>query len=488
MLNLGIDVGTTAVKAAVFDEKGRQLSQVSVGVETISQHSGWSEQDMQSVWSATKEAIIAVLADVEGSRIVSVGIAGQGDGLWALDKGRRPVRNAILWNDQRASGIVQNWIDDGVSNELAKICRTEIWPGTSAAAYAWLKEYEPDNAEKIAKICNAKDWIGFKLTGELSTDYCDATIPFFDLKAREYQASSFEICGVPELKERVLAPNVASEVLGYMRNQLAAEFGLPKNVTVAVGTLDLAAMHIGAGLNRVGESLLILGTTAVVSTVVDPSIQAGKPVGATVFHPGGENWLNVQAPQSGASAVDWLAGQYPETWADGAIDLIKDAQEAEPGSSGVVFLPYLTGERAPFVAPDATGAFLGLTTSTSKRDMARAVLEGVAYTLRHCVEATGTVSSAGFVATGGGARSGLWRQILADTLQAPVRYSDKTEYGLWGAALLGADAAGFLNAYDSSADRQQLKTTEPNAPNVETYNKSYEMFCRYRAAVSGTWS
>ncbi len=487
MLYLGIDVGTTAVKASVFDERGGQLSLASVGVETISQHPGWSEQDMRAVWSAVKKVIMIVLSEVESSQIASIGVAGQGDGLWALDRDCSPVRNAILWNDQRASGIVQDWIASGVSAELAKSCRTEIWPGTSAAAHAWLKEHEPDNAGNIATICNAKDWIGFKLTGELSTDFCDATIPFLDLKSRNYEPSSFEICGAPELKERLLGPQPASELLGTVSTKLASELGLPKGVPVAVGTLDLAAMHVGARLNNVGESLLIMGTTAVVSTVVNPSTQSGKPVGATVFHPGGENWLNVQAPQSGASAVDWLAGQYPETWSGGAIDLIKDAQNAKPGSNGVVFLPYLTGERAPFVAPDATGAFLGLTTSTSKMDMARAVLEGVAYTLRHCIEATGTVSSAGFVATGGGARSSLWRQILADTLQAPVQYSDAAEYGLWGAALLGADAAGVMNAYDSSADRQLLETIAPNTPNVETYDKSYEMFCRYRTAISGTW-
>lgn len=487
MLYLGIDVGTTAVKAAAFDREGGRIAEAAMKAETISPRPGWFEQDMEQVWRTVRGAVLAVVKDVDGDDIASVGVAGQGDGLWALDAELKPVRNAILWNDQRAVAIVQRWIDTGVSDALAETCRTAIWPGTSAAAYCWLREEEPETAARIAHICNAKDWIGHRLTGALATDFTDAAIPFLDLDARSYSDRTFEICGAPELREKTLAPRPSADRLGELTAHAAEELGLNPGTPVAVGALDLAAMHVGAGLNQIGGALLILGTTAVVSTVVEPSPARAKPVGATVFHPMGDRWLNAQAPQSGASALDWLADRHPATWPGGAVDAIVSAKEAPPGSNGVIFLPYLTGERAPFVAPEATGAFLGLRATTTTAELARAVLEGVAFSLRHCVEATGISSKTGFVVSGGGGRSPLWRQILADTLGASVRSAGEDDFGPRGAAFLGAGAAGLREPYAAAPQKNTSSCHEPDGEISRVYDAAYQDYRASLDALRPTW-
>ena len=155
VLHLGIDVGTTAVKAAVYDGQGSQLSIASRDVETITQKPGWSEQNMDAVWLAVAAVTREAAGQIDSADVASVGVAGQGDGLWALDERRRPVRNAVLWNDQRAAAIVQQWIASGVSAELARFCRTAVWPGTSVAAYVWLRENEPDTGKQIETICKS---------------------------------------------------------------------------------------------------------------------------------------------------------------------------------------------------------------------------------------------------------------------------------------------------------------------------------------------
>lgn len=487
MLHLGIDVGTTAIKAAVFDERGVRVADGSANTETLTPQPGWSEQNMESVWLGVCTTVRKIVDQIDATAVKSIGVVGQGDGLWSLDAEKKPVRNAILWNDQRAVAVTKRWIEDGTSEALAQICRTAIWPGTSAAAYVWLRSEEPEVARKIALVCNAKDWIGYRLTGTLATDFADATIPFLELDSKRYSQRAFELCNTLELSSRMQDPRLSHECLGALSRRASEQTGLPAGIPVAVGTIDLAAMHVGAGLNDIGNALLILGTTAVVSTVVEPSSARENPIGATIIHPRGDRWINAQAPQSGASALEWFAARFPDTAPNGTADATHLAESAPAGSNGVLFHPYLTGERAPFVEPQATGAFIGLRSSTSSSDLARAVLEGVAFCLRHCLEETGLTSISGFVATGGGARSSLWRQILCDVLNAPVQTSGDDDLGLWGAALLGAGAAGQLDPYSAPARGSASSTHEPQEEHVAIYQSAYTNFRSTVDALRPHW-
>lgn len=484
-LFLGADVGTTAVKAAVFDHSGSLQAMASIDAEVSNPEPGCSEQDMEDVWRNVRHAIVKVTSAVDAPAIASVGVCGQGDGLWALDNTLEPLRPAILWNDQRARHYVHKWGQDGISDRLSRYCRTAIWSGTSAAAYRWLLDTEPQTAEKIAHFCHAKDWINLKLTGTLATDYTDASIPFLDLESTTFSKEAFGLCGVGSLYGKMPSPRRSDALLGTLKPDVASVLGLPGGVPVAVGAIDLAAMHIGLGLNTIGDTLLVLGTTAVVNTVTPPQGFAAPPAGATILHPLSDRWIRVLAPQSGTSAIDWFAKLHPDgfggkTAGDIAAKINNAAQSVPPGSDGVLFLPYLTGERAPFVAPQASGAFLGLRSGTSRAAMARAVMEGTAFSLRHCLDETGIAAPREIATTGGGARNDLWCSVLASVLGTAVVSTEESDHGLWGAALLGAGAAGLLDPYKDHKRDIEHRRHNPNSAWTKHYDAAYR---RYRSAI-----
>lgn len=484
-LFLGVDVGTTAVKAAVFDQSGSVQAMASMDAEVDYPVPGASEQDMDDVWRNVRHAIAKATSAVDAQLIASVGVCGQGDGLWALDDTLKPLRPAILWNDQRANQQVHRWGQDGTADRVSRHCRTAIWSGTSAAAYRWLLDTEPETARKIAHFCHAKDWINLKLTGTLATDYTDASIPFLDLESATYSEEAFRLCGTGSLYGKMPLPRRSDAKLGTLKPDVAADLNLAGGLPVAVGAIDLAAMHIGLGLNTVGDTLLILGTTAVVNTVTHPQGFTAPPVGATILHPLTDRWIRVLAPQSGASAFDWFANLHPDGFAgktagDIAAKINNAAQSVPPGSDGVLFLPYLTGERAPFVAPQASGAFLGLRSATSRAAMARAVMEGTAFSLRHCLDETGIDAPQEIAITGGGARNDLWCSILASVLGTAVVSTEEPDHGLWGAALLGAGAAGLLDPYKDHMRPIEGRRHQPNPKWTRHYDLAYR---RYRSAI-----
>ncbi|MCR9135499.1 MAG: carbohydrate kinase [Alphaproteobacteria bacterium] len=484
-LFLGIDVGTTAVKAAVFDRHGAVQAIASIDAQSSHPASNLSEQDMDEVWQNVRSAITEVTSVTDARSVASIGVCGQGDGLWALDASHKPVRPAILWNDQRASRYVQQWVEDGTSDLISRHCRTAIWSGTSAAAYRWLADNEPETASKVAHICHAKDWINLNLTGSLATDFTDASIPFLDLESVTFSDETFRLGRVEALRGKMPPPRRSDTKLGTLDPKIASELGLTEDIPVAVGAIDLAAMHIGLGLNKVGDTLLILGTTAVVNTVTEPQPFDQPPVGATILHPLSDRWIRVLAPQSGASAFDWFADLHPDgfggqTAGDIAEKINSAAQTVPPGSDGVLFLPYLTGERAPFVAPQASGAFLGLRSGTSRASMARAVMEGTAFSLRHCLDETGISAPREIAITGGGARNDLWCSILASVLGTAVVATEEADHGLWGAALLGAGAAGQLDPYTDHPRQTSRRRHETNSKWTKHYDVAYR---RYRSAI-----
>lgn len=484
-LFLGIDVGTTAVKAAVFDRHGSVQAIASVDAQSSHPASNLSEQDMNDVWRNVRMAITEVTSVSDARTIASIGVCGQGDGLWTLDANLEPVRPAILWNDQRASRYVQQWTEDGTSDLISRHCRTAIWSGTSAAAYRWLADNEPETAKRIAHLCHAKDWINLNLTGSLATDFTDASIPFLDLESAVFSEEVFRLAGVEALNGKMPQPRRPDTKLGTLDPGIASGLGLQGDLPVAVGAIDLAAMHVGLGLNSVGDTLLVLGTTAVVNTVTQPQPFKQPPVGATILHPLPDRWIRVLAPQSGASAFDWFADLHPdgfggETAGDIAAKINNAARSVPPGSDGVLFLPYLTGERAPFVAPQASGAFLGLRSGTSRASMARAVMEGTAFSLRHCLDETGIGAPREIAITGGGARNDLWCSILASVLGTAVVATEESDHGLWGAALLGAGAAGLLDPYGVHRRQTSRHRHETNSQWTKHYDVAYR---RYRSAI-----
>ena len=490
---IGVDVGTTAIKAAAFDASGQLLTLNSVPSNVTEDAPGHASQDMDMVWDATASAIRAVCDSIAPQTVLSVGVCGQGDGLWMLDEAFRPVREAILWNDQRAADQVLQWTESGVHDAIVDNCGTDIWPGTSGAAFRWLKENEPQSIERARYILNCKDWINFKLTGALSTDFSDATIPFLDLTTRRYATDLFDQMDVAEASNCVLDPRPATERTGTVGSGAAQATGLAEGTPVATGCIDVASMMIGAGLTQVGDFCMILGTTGVVAANVEPNEKDMPKLGATMVHPYSDSWIRILAPLSGASAFDWFVGissdgsdtETPDAKLQRIIEL---ATVSPPGANDVLFLPFLTGERAPFVAPQATASFLGMRSVTTQSDLARAVMEGTAFSLRHCAQSIRPDTPAQIMLMGGGAKNSLWCDIIASVVQTTITVTDESDHGLWGAALLGAHCAGLVDVKDLPQREVPLRYHHPEADLVETYDRVYQRYVDAVAVAPKLWT
>ncbi len=489
---LGIDVGSTAIKAAVYAEDGRLISLETRANPVIRLQPGWSEQNMDEIWRIAQECLRGAVGRAAGARIAALGVCAQGDGLWALDKDLRPVRNAILWNDGRSDDLVLGWIADGTSEKLSRFSRTANWAGTAGTALRWLKENEPEAARRVAHVVFCKDWINLQLTGVLAADFSDGTIPFMDLESRTYAAEAFDLLGIGEFAGTLTAPQPANRLHGRLLPDVAAALGLPAGLPVATGTIDLGAMMVGMKLNEAGDVSLVLGTTAVVNAVVEPEPFHGEPVGATLAHPLNRNWIRVVAPQSGASAYDWFVSLHPLSLGGGdsaqvAARINEMVRDVPAGANGVTFLPFLSGERAPFVAPHATAAFLGLTAQSTRADMARAVMEGTSFSLKHCFHAAGIANPDHTFLTGGGARNLLWCDILASVLGTTITASNISDHGLWGAALIGASAAGLCDLDSRPARAEDIRIHRPDPRLAEEYERLFALYQRIVAASREIW-
>lgn len=486
-LFIGLDVGTTAVKAAAFTLQGQQVAYANQGLTVQRPRDGWSELPMEEVWQAARACLMGVISQIDPNNVQSIGVCGQGDGLWMLDRDHQPVRNAILWNDARASNAVQRWGADGTSDEVSKYCRTAIWPGASGAALRWVQENEPEAFENAAVIFCAKDWIVWKLTGSLGTDLSDATIPFLDLETKAYAPKVFSALGLPDLSHKMPRPDRATQLAG----PLTAELGCPK-VPVARGSSDVTSMMTGLGVSAPGDMCLILGTTAVLTYVTAPEPFTTPPLGATLHHPFEDTWIRGLAPQSGTSAFDWFAALHPKSFGgkdagEIAARINAAAETVPPGANGVLFLPFLTGERAPFVAPDAAASFHGMRASTTKADLARAVMEGTAFSLRHCLQASGASAPTRVVLTGGGARNALWCQIVADVLGVAILANHSEDHGLWGAALYGGAAAAGTDSVNAKRE-EEFAVFEPDGKAHETYSELLATYLKVIEASRAVWA
>lgn len=489
---MGIDVGTTVTKAAVYADNGRLISLETRPSRVIRPHSGWSEQDMNEVWRVTQDCMRAAAAEAPGATFASIGVCAQGDGLWTLDKDLRPVRNAILWNDSRGDDLILDWIADGTSAKLSRFSRTSNWPGTAGTIFRWLKDNEPDNAARVEHVIFCKDWVNLQLTGHLVTDFSDGSIPFMDLESRTYADESFDLLGIGELKGKVAPPQLSNVQHGTLLSRVAEAVGLPVGLPVATGAIDLGAMMVGMKLNRAGDVGLILGTTAVVNAIVEPEPFRGEPIGATLAHPVNHRWIRVIAPLSGASALDWFASLHPQSLggcdvAEVAARMSELVREIPPGANGVTFLPYLAGERAPFVAPHATASFHGLRARSTTADMGRAVMEGTSFSLKHCFRSTMIANLGHAFLTGGGARNPLWCDILASVLGTTIVASDASDHSLWGAALIGASAAGLCDLESRSVRDEKTRVHRPDPRDAEAYERLFGRYEQIVAASRQVW-
>ncbi|MEA2000967.1 MAG: xylulokinase [Actinomycetota bacterium] len=478
---IGIDSSTTATKAQLVDAAGTVVAVASSEYSYQTPKPLWSEQDPELWWGATKIVVGTVLteAGISGDQVVAIGLTGQMHGLALLDEAGIALRPAILWNDQR-TGAECDEIRDRVGPErLIRITGNDALPGFTAPKILWVRNHEPDIFSRAAHVLLPKDYVRLRLTGEYASDRAggSGTI-LFDLAARTW---SDDIVTALDL-DRSLFPETfeGHEVTGTVSNAAAALTGLKAGTPVVAGAGDQAANGIAVGAIEPGVVGLSLGTSGVVFTATDkPSIEPHGRLHAFCHGVAGR-WHLMGVMLSAAGSLRW----FRDALAPGVEfrDLATSAGSVPAGSGGLLFLPYLTGERTPHPDPLARGAFVGLTVRHGRDEMARSVLEGVSYGLRDSFELIRGAGGADLTevrASGGGTRSPVWRQILADVLKAEVRTVATAEGAAQGAAMLAAVGAGWFTD-PGEASAAWLRLGPPTSPGADA-NRYADAYDSYRA-------
>lgn len=504
---VGLDVGTSVAKAVAFDEQGETVAVEARPTRLLRPAPGRVEQDADEVVASALEVLGALRARV-GGELRAIGLTGQGDGLWLLGGDGAPARPAISWMDGRAGALVSGWFADGTFDVLYRRTGNAPFPGAGAPLLATLEREEPDVLDRAATAAHCKDVVMQRLTGLRATDLSDASNLFFDPAARERDGELLALLGL-EHRAGLLPPLPAGGALprGTLTAAAAEAAGLAAGLPVVAAPYDLPASALGAGVEAVGDGLLIAGTTLACEVVTDRlTHERGEPAGQTLCladavptaaatargigatreaaaareaaadrPAANQRWLRAMPAMTGTAALDWALAFTGETHARlGAL-----LAASPPGARGVRVLPLLApaGERAPFVAPDARGRLDGIELGTTSADVVRAFCEGLACAARDCFEAAGLTGAV--AVCGGGAASRAWLQLFADLMQRPLRIARGPEVGARGAALAAARALGL--DVDAAAWTRSDDWVEPDAAAA---GFAAERFARYRADIA----
>ncbi len=437
MTVLAIDAGTSSIKAVAYQD-GRQVGTGAVDTP-VRRTGGYREQDMTTTWRATVAAARTALITA-GEPVEGIATTAQGDGCWLVDEALEPVGPAVLWNDARAAGVVEAWRRDGTLARASARTGSPTFPGLLNAVLAWLRDRQPDRlaAAKAALTCNG--WLFAKLTGALAVDESDASAPFLDLASRRYDDQLIRLFGLEDLARLLPPVRTDARRIEPLRREAAGELGLPPGTPVVMAPYDVPTTAIGAGALEPDQACCVLGTTLCASMVLDA---VPVPDGATGFtlavSPPGR-YLRAFPTLTGVEALGWAADLLGVS---GPEELAALAATARPAADDLLVLPYLSpaGERAPFLAPDARGAVFGLSFEHGRAELARGVFEGLALVVADCVRATGRRPDA-LRLCGGGARSRLWCQLIADATGVDVLRGTDPEMGALGAAIFAEVALG----------------------------------------------
>lgn len=472
---IGIDLGTSSAKFLLVGADGRILNSTS---ETYSVHypqSGWSEQNPADWFTAVMSGIKSLLKGQDKKTVAGVGFGGQMHGLVALDKNGGVIRPCILWNDGRTAAQTK-YLNEVVGKEkLSEFTANIAFAGFTAPKILWLKENEPENFNKIRKILLPKDYAVFRLCGKYATDYSDASgTLLLDVKNKRWSMEMCSLCGVnPEWLPKLYE---SYEPVGTLLPEIAEELGLGSDVTVCAGAGDNAAAAIGTGTVADGICNISLGTSGTVFLSNDQFSVDKNNALHSFCHANGRYHL-MGCILSAASCNQWWMEKILKT------DDFKGEQENlmyKRGKNRVYFLPYLMGERSPHNDIKAKGAFIGMRPDTSRGDMTLAILEGVAYALKDCVQ---VAEKNGLKITrtkicGGGAKSSLWRQIIADVMNMPVEVPKIEEGPAYGAAILAMVSCRiYINVNAAiSAVTDVKQVIYPEAETAKCYVAKYELF------------
>ena len=474
MLYIGVDLGTSAVKLLLMNEKGGIENIVSKEYPLEFPHPGWSQQKPEDWWEQTVEGLKELTANADKSRIAGISFGGQMHGLVVLDKDDNVIRPAILWNDGRTTKETDYLNNVIGKDKLSEYTANIAFAGFTAPKILWMKENEPDNFARIAKIMLPKDYIAYKLSGVHCTDVSDASgMLLFDVKNKCWSKEMMDICSV---REDQLAKIFESyEVVGNIKSDVAGMLGFPESVKIIAGAGDNAAAAIGTGTVGDGRCNISLGTSGTIFiSSKDFAVDENNALHAFAHSDGHYHLMGCML--SAASCNKW--------WMEDIIGTTDFAGEQKDitklGENNVFFLPYLMGERSPHNNPDARAMFIGMSMDTTRADMTQAVLEGVAFGIRDSFE---VAKSLGINITktkicGGGAKSPLWKKIMANVLGITVEVIESEEGPGYGGAILAAVGCGEYASVEEAADKlvKVVGSVEPDAELTKKYEEKYRQF------------
>ncbi len=485
---LAVDLGTTNCKALLLDETLTVVGKVSTEYEVSVPRPGWAEQQPEDWWIAVRHVIRAITAEHSGRNISAIGLSGQMHGLVMLNARGEVLRPAILWNDQRCAPQCETiYTAAGGKEGLLQHTNNPMLPGYTGGKVLWVREQEPDIYRQVARFLLPKDYLRFRLTGEYATDVSDASgTGLFCVRERRWADDLIDVLGIPT--EWFPPAHESADYVGSVTSWAAEETGLSAGIPVIAGGGDAVMQTVGGGAVDADVVLLVIGTGGNV-TVSVPTPIANPNASLQVFcHVLPGQWVAMGVTLSAGNSMKWFRDTLGGLEVTAAKELPQSAYEllsseaamAPPGSHGLLFLPYLQGERCPYADVNARGSFVGLSLTTRKSDMVRAVMEGVTFSLRDVLE---LILAAGISPTrvhtsGGGAASPVWRQIQADVFNREVTTLDHSEdASALGAGIVAGVAAGL---WESAADAVKLlpvKTLEVPIPsNVATYSALFAIY------------
>ena len=476
---IGIDVSTTASKAIVVDEQGNVVATQSYPHELSTPRPLWSEQDPAEWWQATSAALRDVLDEVDAGDVAAIGLTGQMHGLTPLDANGDVIRPAILWNDQRSGPQCEEITEKVGAKRLYQLVGTMMLPGFTAPKILWMKQNEPEHYAKIAHVLLPKDYVRYKLSGAFVTDVAGGSgFGIMDVGARTWSDEAVDAAEIPRewLPEIVESP----EISAWVSEAAAEATGLKAGTPIVGGAGDQPAGGVGSGIVQDGMMSLTIGTSGV--AYASHATYAPEPDGRlhTFCGPVPGTYFHMGVMLSAAGGLRWF---HDELAGGRDYDAINELVADVPiGANGLLFAPYLTGERNPHPDPLARGAFVGLTLRHGIAEMARAVMEGVAFGMRDQVEllrAQGMQPTEAVI-SGGAVKSPVWRQMVTDIMGMPLYTVNTTEGGAFGAAILaavGAEAYPDVPAATAAMVRR-VDETQPNPDAQATYD---ELYPAYRA-------
>ncbi len=497
---IGIDLGTSATKTVLFSEDGNVVASASKEYPMYTPHNGWAEQNPGDWRDAAIETISAVMgtSGVSGEDVKGLGISGQMHGLVMLDEAGEVIRPSIIWCDQRTAKECEEITEKVGAKRLIEITANPALTGFTASKILWVRNNEPENYEKCRHILLPKDYLRYILTGDFATEVSDASgMQLLDVPARKWSDEVLDKLGVD--KGLLAKVYESPEITGYISEAMAAKTGLSTKTCVVGGAGDNAAAAVGTGVVKDGRAFTTIGTSGVVfahtdQISIDPK---GRVHTFCCAVPGA--WHIMGVTQAAGHSLKWFAENLCQDYVAEAkekgIDIYyhidKEVADVPIGSNKILYLPYLNGERTPHLDPDCRGVFFGLSSMHGKKDMIHAVMEGVGYSLKDCndvlVEMGAKVDD--MMACGGGGKSPIWRQMLADMYDCRVMTVTATEGPALGVAILAGVGAGLYESVEAACDKmiQTNKACDPIPDNTAKYNAFHKIYKNLYPSLEGRY-